>query len=309
MASTIVVSEPGALAIAAPSDEMVLQRRNRRMRILRRTSIYALVVCGAFLFAFPLYWMVITSLAPEKDVFLYPPRLIPNTFVWQNYAKSLSTFPYLRGLSNTLIIAIGVEVGQLISVPIAAYAFARLQFPGRKVLFAVLIATLMLPYYVTIIPQYLIFRRIGWLNTFYPLTVPSFFGVGAAFFIFMFRQFFLTIPKDYDDAAMIDGCGRLKVFWHVIMPQARPALAVMAIFTFITTWNDYFGPLIYLTDPSKFTLALDFYSWQQAQNPLPPQPYNHVMALATLITLVPMTIFFFTQRYFMRGLIVSGITG
>ena len=145
MASTIVVSEPGALAIAAPSDEMVLQRRNRRMRILRRTSIYALVVCGAFLFAFPLYWMVITSLAPEKDVFLYPPRLIPNTFVWQNYAKSLSTFPYLRGLSNTLIIAIGVEVGQLISVPIAAYAFARLQFPGRKVLFAVLIATLMLP--------------------------------------------------------------------------------------------------------------------------------------------------------------------
>jgi multiple sugar transport system permease protein len=309
MATTVVVREPGAVAIDSPSADMVVHRHNRRMRILRRISIYALVVCGAFLFAFPLYWMLITSLAPEKDVFLYPPRLIPNTFVWQNYTKSLSTFPYLRGLSNTLIIAIGVEVGQLISVPIAAYAFARLQFPGRKVLFGVLIATLMLPYYVTIIPQYLIFRRIGWLNTFYPLTVPSFFGVGAAFFIFMFRQFFLSIPKDYDDAAMIDGCGRLKVFWHVIIPQARPALAVMAIFTFITTWNDYFGPLIYLTDPSKFTLALDFYSWQLAQNPLPPQPYNHVMALATLITLVPMTIFFFTQRYFMRGLIVSGITG
>ena len=219
------------------------------------------------------------------------PKLIPTTFDWQNYTKALSTFPFVRGLTNTLIIALGVEVGQLISVPIAGYAFARLQFPGRRVLFGVLLGTLMLPYYVTIIPQYLIFRHLGWLNTYFPLTVPSFFGFGAAFFILMFRQFFLSIPKDYDDAAMIDGCGRLRVFWYVIVPQARPAIAVMAIFTFISSWNDYFGPLIYLTDPNKFTLALDFYTWQQAQNPLPPQPYNHVMAMATLITMVPLTIF------------------
>jgi multiple sugar transport system permease protein len=309
MATTVVVGERKSVAVDKGSDSWSLQRHHRRMQVLRRISIYALVLCGVFLFAFPLYWMVITSLAPEKDVLAFPPKLIPTTFDWQNYTKSLSTFPFVRGLTNTLIIALGVEVGQLLSVPIAGYAFARLQFPGRKVLFGVLLGTLMLPYYVTIIPQYLIFRHLGWLNTYFPLTVPSFFGFGAAFFIFMFRQFFLGIPKDYDDAAMIDGCGRLRVFWYVIVPQARPAIAVMAIFTFISSWNDYFGPLIYLTDPNKFTLALDFYTWQQAQNPLPPQPYNHVMAMATLITMVPLTIFFFTQRYFMRGLVISGIQG
>jgi multiple sugar transport system permease protein len=309
MATTVVAGERKSVAVDKGSDSWSLQRHHRRMQVLRRISIYALVLCGVFLFAFPLYWMVITSLAPEKDVLAFPPKLIPTTFDWQNYTKALSTFPFVRGLTNTLIIALGVELGQLISVPIAGYAFARLQFPGRKVLFGVLLGTLMLPYYVTIIPQYLIFRHLGWLNTYFPLTVPSFFGFGAAFFIFMFRQFFLGIPKDYDDAAMIDGCGRLRVFWYVIVPQARPAIAVMAIFTFISSWNDYFGPLIYLTDPNKFTLALDFYTWQQAQNPLPPQPYNHVMAMATLITMVPLTIFFFTQRYFMRGLVISGIQG
>jgi multiple sugar transport system permease protein len=286
-----------------------LRKRDRRMRVLRRGSIYAMVIIGFVVFAFPLYWLVITSLAPEKDVFLFPPKLIPTTFDWQNYRDALRTFPFLSGLRNTLTIALGVQIGQLISVPLAGYAFARLRFRLRRVLFVVLISTLMIPPYVTIIPQYLIFRDLHWVGTFLPLTVPSFFGVGAAFFIFMFRQFFLSIPRDYDDAAMIDGCGRLRVFWHVILPQAKPAVAVMCIFSFIATWNDYFGPLIYLLKPSTYTLALDFYAWQMPQPPLQQQPYNHIMAIATLITLVPLAIFFFTQRYFMRGLIVSGIQG
>jgi multiple sugar transport system permease protein len=308
--ASVIIRPPGVAGGAEIAQrEAYAPKQVRRMKVLRRVSLYATILGGVVVFAFPFYWMVITSLAPEKDVFLYPPLLFPNTFMWENYRNSLDTFPFLSGLGNTLIIAAGVEVGQMISVPVAAYAFARLQFPGKRLLFGVLLATMMLPYYVTIIPQYLIFRDIGWLNTFYPLTVPSFFGFGAGFFIFMFRQFFLTIPKEYDDAAMIDGCGRLRTFWYVIVPQVRPALAVMAIFTFIGTWNDYFGPLIYLTSPGKYTLALDFYQWQQAQNPLPPQPYNHVMAIATLITLIPVIIFFCTQRYFMRGLIVSGIQG
>ena len=285
------------------------RRRDRRMRLLHRGSIYAMIIIAFVVFAFPIYWLVITSLMPEKDVFAFPPKLIPTAFDWQNYRDALSTFPFLSGLLNTLTIALGVEVGLLISVPVAGYVFARMRFPLKRVLFVILISTLMIPPYVTIIPQYLIFRDLGWIDTFLPLTVPSFFGVGAAFFIFMFRQFFLGIPRDYDDAAMIDGCGRLRVFLHVILPQAKPAVIVMCIFSFIATWNDYFGPLIYLLRPAKYTLALDFYAWQMPQPPQPQQPYNHIMAVATLITLVPLTIFFFTQRYFMRGLIVSGIQG
>jgi multiple sugar transport system permease protein len=293
----------------AIADAQRARKRERRMRILHRGSIYVMVLIAFVVFAFPFYWLIVTSLQPEKDVLLFPPKLLPTTFDWQNYRDALSTFPFLSGLRNTLTIAVGVEVGMLVSVPLAGYAFARLRFPLRRVFFVILISTLMIPPYVTIIPQYLIFRDLGWVNTFLPLTVPALFGVGGAFFIFMFRQFFLSIPRDYDDAAMIDGCGRFRVFWHVILPQARSAVAVMLIFTFISTWNDYFGPLIYLLRPEKYTLALDFYQWQMEQAPLPPQPYNHVMAMATLITLVPLAIFFCTQRYFMRGLVVSGIQG
>lgn len=286
--------------------------RVRRRRAGRRALIYAMLLVGAVVFAFPFYWLVSTSLKPTGEVLLFPPTWFPWPLQWVNYEHALAAFPFLRGLGNTMIILVAVEIGRLLTVPIAAYAFARLRFPLRNFLFIVVLCTMMLPYYVTLIPQYLIFRDLGWLNTFLPLTVPSFFGVGAAFFIFMMRQFYLSIPKEYDDAAMVDGCGRLRVFWHIILPQSKPALAAMAIFTFVEQWNDYFGPLIYLTDSSKYTLALSFQAWQITQQTglgYKPHPFNEIMSVATLITLVPVLVFFLTQRYYLRGLTVSGIQG
>jgi multiple sugar transport system permease protein len=296
----------------SPGDTVsVLPGSRPTRRRLGRTLLYATIIVGAVVFAFPFYWLVSTSLKPEQDVLRFPPDWIPSSLQFYNYPHALRQFPFLRGLINTLIVVTAVEVGRLLSVPLVAYAFARLRFPGRNILFFVVLATMMLPYYVTLIPQYLVFRDLGWLNTFLPLTVPAFFGVGSAFFIFMLRQFYLSIPREYDDAAMVDGCSRLGVFWHIILPQSKPALAAMAILTFIEQWNDYYAPLIYLSDPNKYTLALHLQVWQQrtAGGGFIQIPYNQILAVASLITFFPVALFFCTQRYFLRGVTISGIQG
>lgn len=278
-------------------------RSRRRHPSAWRVALYGAVAIGFLGFAFPFYTLLVTSLEPGRDLYFLRPQLLFSAFDWRNYTAAISGFPFLQGLSNSLIIVVGVEVGQLLSVPVAAYAFACLSFPLKKLLFGILLGTMLLPYYVTVLPQYLIFRDLGWLNTFLPLTVPSFFGFGAGLYIFLLRQFYRAIPAEYDEAAMIDGCGRLRVFWHIILPQSKPVLAIMALFTFVTTWNDYFGPLIYLNSPQKYTLGLDVYTWDQGQ------PYNRIMAMAVIMTLLPIAIFALTQRYFKRGLVVTGPHG
>jgi multiple sugar transport system permease protein len=290
-------SDPAVAAIIAP-----VRSRGRR-HSARRVALYGAVAIGFVGFAFPLYTLLVTSLEPEHDLYFLRPQLLFSAFDWRNYTAAISGLPFLQGLGNSLIIVVGVEIGQLLSVPLAAYAFARLSFPLKKVLFGVLLGTMLLPYYVTVLPQYLIFRQLGWLNTFLPLTVPSFFGFGAGLYIFLFRQVYRTIPGEHDEAAMIDGCGRLGVFWHIILPQSKPVVAIMALFTFVTTWNDYFGPLIYLNSPQKYTLGLDVYAWDQGQ------PYNRIMAMAAIMTVLPVAIFVLTQRYFKRGLVVARLSG
>jgi ABC-type glycerol-3-phosphate transport system permease component len=231
--------------------------------------------------------------------------------MFSNYPQALANFPFLQTGLNTMIIVLGVEIGRLLSASLAAYAFARVRIPWRRAFFILVLSTMMLPYHVTLIPQYILFRDLGWLNSFKPLIVPSFFG-GGAFFIFLLRQFFMTIPKEYDDAARIDGCGTLGIYWRIILPLSKPALGTVAIFTFMGEWNDFFAPLIYLNTPDKWTLALAIKTWELTQQSglgYKPQPYNHIMAIATLITLVPMVMFFFTQRYFVQGVVVSGIKG
>lgn len=280
-------------------------------RLLTQIPLYLVVLVGAVIFAFPLVWLVGTSLKPESDVFLFPPNLIPHQFIWSNYPEALLLFPFVQGFTNTMIIVTGVEVGRLLSATLAAFAFARVRFPFRNVLFVLVLSTMLLPYHVTLIPQFLIFRDIGWLNSFLPLTVPAFFG-GGAFYIFLLRQFFLGIPKEYDDAAEIDGCTPLGTYWRIILPLSKPALGAVAIFTFMGEWNDYFGPLIYLNRPENYTLALSFKIWELTQQSglgYKPQPYNRIMAVATLITLIPMVVFFLTQRYFIQGVVVSGLKG
>lgn len=267
---------------------------------------------GAVVFAFPFVWLVATSLKPSNEVFLFPPTLIPSKIEWGNYALALSRFRLVQSLVNTFTILSLVEIGRLISVPLAAYAFACLRFPLKGPLFIVVLATMMLPYQVLIIPQYLLFRNLGWLNTYLPLTVPAALANGSlgAFTVFLLRQFYLTIPREYAEAAEIDGCGVFRTFWHIILPLSKPGLAVVAIFTFLDVWNDFFGPLIYLTDQAKYTLALNFQLFsERVQVGNVSEPFNLVMVIATLITLVPITVFFVTQRYFIRGVVISGVKG
>ncbi len=286
--------------------------RVRARRGGRRTVLYAVLFIGALVFAYPFLWMIFTSLKSPAAVYQNSLQLIPRSFDWADYPQALNQFPFAQGLENTLIITVGVMVGTLVSVTLAAYAFSRLQFKFRDPLFYLCLSTMMIPYQVILLPQYILFRHLGWVGTFLPLIVPAFFAGGAsgAFFIFMLRQFFLTIPRDCDEAAMLDGCGRLRVLWHVLLPEIKPALIVVAMFTFLGTWNDFFGPLIYLTKTSTYTLALDFQVWavtqQAAGAGYKPQPFDRVMAVATLITLVPVAVFFVLQRYFQRGIVIRG---
>jgi ABC-type glycerol-3-phosphate transport system permease component len=301
----VTIGSPAA-AVARPA-----AGAPRWRRVVPRVLIYLGLVAGAVPLAIPMLWLISTSLKPESDVFLFPPNLLPSSVEWINYPEALVRFPFVSGLRATMIIAIGVEAGRLFSAPLAAYAFARLRFPMRDAMFIVVLGTMMLPYHVTLIPQFLVFRDLGWLNTFLPLTVPAFLGSGA-FYIFLLRQFFLGIPKEYDDAAEIDGCSPLGTYWRIILPMSMPAIGAVAIFTFMHEWNDYFAPLIYLNRPENYTLALNFKIWELTQQSglgYRPQPYNRIMAVATVITLIPMVVFFFTQRYFIRGVVISGLKG
>lgn len=283
-------------------------------RAARRILLYVVIALGALMFSFPFVWMLSTSLKTSQDVFNFPPSIIPPTFEWLNYPNVLHSFPFLQGMTNTMTIVIGVEIGRLLSVPLAAYAFARFKFPLRGPLFILVLATMMMPGQALLIPQYLIFRNFGWLDTYFPLTIPSLFAGGSlgAFSVFLLRQFFLTIPREYAEAAELDGCGFLRTYWHIILPLSKPALAVVAIFTFLQEWNDFFGPLIYLTSSDKYTLAVSFQAWSQVQQAGPgysPEPFNNIMAVAALITVVPILVFFFTQRIFIRGVVMSGMKG
>ncbi len=280
-------------------------------RSLPRIILYLTLIFGAIVFIFPLVWMVSTSLKPMPDVFLFPPNFIPSSFQWTNYTEALELFPFMRSFRNTMIIVVGVEIGRLFSSSLAAYGFARLRFPLRNTLFVIVLSTMMLPYHVVLIPQFLVFRDLGWLNSFLPLTVPAFFAT-SAFFVFLLRQFFMGIPKEYDDSAEIDGCTPIGIYWHIILPMSLPALGAVAIFTYMAEWNDFFAPLIYLNTQELFTLALQFKIWELSAHTalnLKPHPFNQIMAIATLITLIPVIVFFFAQRYFIQGVVISGIKG
>jgi ABC-type glycerol-3-phosphate transport system permease component len=192
----------------------------------------------------------------------------------------------------------------------AAFAFSRLRVPFREPLFVLVLATMMLPYHVTLIPQFLLFRDLGWLNSFYPLVVPSFLGT-SAYMIFLLRQFFMSIPREYDEAAEIDGCGYVGIFWRIVLPQARPALGVLAILTFLQEWNDFLAPLIYLNDRSKMTLAVGLKVWEgQLKQPGSDIiPISHTLVISSVMTLVPMAVFFVAQRRFIQGVVISGVKG
>lgn len=288
---------PGPALAGVRGRQRPLWRRNGRVLLLE-----GLLVIVALIFLVPFAWLVSMSLKPESQVFSTSIVWIPHPVMWSNYAGAISQFPFLRYFTNTMIICTFVVIGSTASSAFVAYGFARVQWPGREVLFIIVLATLILPVQVTLIPQFLLFRALGWVNTYLPLTVPSFFG--NAFFIFLFRQFYLGLPAELSDAARIDGCNDLRIFAQIILPLSRPVLATAAIFSFIGAWSDFLGPLIYLNDANKYTLSIGV---QQVIGQAP--NWTQLMAIGVVMTLPILILFFFVQRTFIQGISFSGIKG
>ena len=281
--------------------ELWISQRGRRG--LRAGLGYVSALIVALLFLLPLFWMISSSLKPDYQVLEFPPRWLPNPFRWANYPEALTYVPFGRYAINSLIIAVAVIIGHLLSCTLVAYAFARLRAPGKELLFLVLLATMMLPYPVTMIPIYIGFSTLGWVNSFLPLIVPAFFG--SPFYIFLLRQFFLTLPLELEDAARVDGANTLQIIWHVVLPISKPALATVAIFTFQACWNDFLAPLIYLHDQSKYTVSLGLNFFRSSYD----VHWAYLMA-ASLVTMLPMIlVFFLAQRLFIQGISLTGMKG
>ncbi len=265
---------------------------------------YILMIAGSLVFLMPLFWMFTTSLKDQSEVYTFPPDFFPKTWLWSNFPNGWN-YPNMyfnQWLGNTLFITIMVMVGVLLSSSLCAYGFARIKFPGRDIWFMAVLASIMLPGTVTLIPLYVAYARIGWLDTFNPLIIPVYFG-GGAFNIFLLRQFFKNIPVELEEAAILDGAGRLRIWWEIFLPLSRPVLAAVAVFTFQGVWNDFYGPLIFLTTPEKYTLALGinmFKGMYSTQVPL-------MMAMSFLMVIPMIFVFFIAQRQMIRGVILSGI--
>ena len=282
-------------------------RRSRRVEfineLLRYAFIYALLIGGAVLFMAPFLWMLGTSLKDPKNIFVFPPQFIPNPVRFSNYAEGWTRLPFTLFARNTAIITFhNAAVDTLIS-SVVAYCFARLRAPGKDFLFMLVLATMMVPLEVTRVPLYILFSRLGWVNTFLPLMVPSWFG--WPFFIFLLRQFIAGIPYDLDDAARIDGASTFGIWWRIILPLSKPALAAVAIFSFVGNWNDFQGPLIYISDMGKHTLALGLRMLQGGRFIF----IHHVMAISVVVVLPILIVFFSAQRYFIQGVTLTGIKG
>jgi len=271
---------------------------------LWRLGTIALLVIVAIAMLMPFLWLVSSSLKLQHQVFQYPPTWIPNPPNWDNYVEALTYKPFNIYLRNSLIIIVLNEIAVLGSASLCAYGFARINFWGRDKLFALVIGTMMMPYVVLVVPTFIIFSRLGWIDSFLPLTVPQFFG-GGAFNIFLLRQFFRTIPEEICDAARIDGASELGVYARIMLPLSKPALVTVAIFTFLGTWNDFFGPLIYLNSPDNFTVAVGLASFRGVLN----TRWELQMAASTAMILPVIVLFFFAQRYFIKGIVMTGLKG
>jgi len=273
----------------------------RRKQALSKFFAYLLLSILSVVFILPFYWLMTTSIKPDAQIFRFPPVWIPHPPVWSNYKEGLTFIPFLLFLRNTLTICFSVVVGTILSCSLVAYGFSRIEWKGRDFLFFVMLSTMMLPAQVTMIPVFMIFRKLHWINTFKPLIVPAFFG--NAFFIFLLRQFFMTVPQDLIDAARIDGSSEFGIYWRIMMPLSKPALATVGLFSFLNSWNDFINPLIYLLDEDKYTLSIGLAMFQGQYG----SEYGQLMAVTTVMTVPIIILFFFTQRTFIQGIKLTGL--
>jgi ABC-type glycerol-3-phosphate transport system permease component len=304
----MATSQQSAPAVITPRQQAKRASGDSFMQTAGKAVLYILAILTAIMFSLPFLWTLGSSLKSSQEIFAFPPTMFPAVPRWENYSDVFRLAPFLRFIGNTIFITAFAMVGQILSASAVAYGFSRFRFPGRDALFFVVLSTMMLPWQVTIVPTFLLFRYLGWINTYLPLIVPSFFG-GGAFYIFLLRQFFTTIPRDLDEAAKIDGASSVRIFWSILLPLAKPALATVAIFAFIEHWNEFIGPLIYLNSPDKFTVSIGlrhFTSNPFADN----EPREAILMAASLIVATPPLILFFTaQKYFVRGIVTTGLKG
>ena len=281
----------------------VTKGRARTRKTIRSIVAQAALIVLSLVFLVPFLWLLSTSLKPDAQILVFPPVWIPQPITFQQYVLGLNYIPFLTYLKNTAIYCALSVVGCIISSSLVAYSLARIRWPGRSTLFAIIIATLMVPAQVTLIPLFLVFKNLGWIGSLKPLIVPYFFL--QPFSIFLLRQFFLTIPHELSEAARVDGASEFRIYWSVIMPLATPVLATVGLFTFLGTWNDYLGPLIYLNDPAQYTLSLGLAQFQGEHSVL----WGPLMAVSTVMIVPVLIAFFFTQRTFIQGITMTGIKG
>ncbi|MCX7598706.1 MAG: carbohydrate ABC transporter permease [Armatimonadetes bacterium] len=262
----------------------------------------ALIALSA-VFLLPLVWLLTSSLKTDAQILKFPPEWIPSPLTFENYPKGLAFIPFWRYLFNTTVICAFTVTGTLLSCSLVAYGLSRIRWRGRDALFYIILSTMMLPFQVTMVPVFVMFARLGWVDTFLPLVVPHFFG--SAFYIFLMRQFFLTIPYELSEAARIDGCGEWDIYRRIVLPLSKPVLATVGLFSFLGAWNDYLGPLIYLSDEQKYTLSLGLASFSSQYGSYP----GMLMAVTTVITVPIIVLFFFAQRTFIQGISLTGIKG
>jgi ABC-type glycerol-3-phosphate transport system permease component len=276
----------------------------KKKRINKNTLCdYILLTIFASMFIIPFLWLLSGSLKTSSELFSNPPVWIPEVLQWSNFKTAFTQFPFFLYLKNTLIITFSTIVGAILSNSLIAYGFSRIEWKYRDGLFVAVLATLMLPFQVTMIPLFILFTKIGWIGTFYPLIIPAFFG--NPYFIFLLRQFFIGIPKELTEAAKIDGANEFTIYWKIIMPLSKPIIAVVAIFSFIMAWGDFIGPLIFLSDNSLYTLSLGIQQIMSENDPRWPL----LMAVGVAMTLPVLVIFFLMQRYFIEGITFTGGKG
>jgi multiple sugar transport system permease protein len=265
-------------------------------------TVWILLALAGLAFLAPFAWMVSTSLKPLNETMALPMRWIPGSVQWHNYPDAIGAMHYFRRYClNSLFLCLMTVIGTVSSSALAAYGFSRIEWKGRDTVFLLLLATMMIPYPIVMVPLYSLFKTLGWIGTFKPLWAPSF--LAGAFNVFLLRQFFLALPRDMTEAARVDGCSEFQILTRIVLPLARPALLVVAIFQFMATWNDFLGPLIFLTEQKNFTLALGLQSFQSQNGGT---AWNQLMAASTLVALPVIVIFFLAQRTFIEGIASTG---
>ncbi|MBB6675101.1 carbohydrate ABC transporter permease [Cohnella nanjingensis] len=273
--------------------------------VKRKVVPYTLLVLLSLVFAAPLLWLLSTSLKSKDQLFVTKPLYFPSAPRWQNYADVFHTIDFVRLSANTLLVTLLTVAGLLISAPLVAYATSHIEWRGKKPLFAVVLATLLLPYQVTMVPLYIVWSKLGAIGTYVPLVLPAFLSAGAGYYVFLMRQFFMTIPNSLVQAARIDGASEMRIYAQIMLPLCKPVIATVGVLVFLSTWSDFLGPLLYLNDERTYTLSLGLYAFMQTHY----VEWEQLMAASAMFTVPIIVLFFLAQKQFIEGIALTGIKG